>query len=79
MRPGLGSKEQKKDRTIKAILNKTEKGINVQVIEDHELVCFHDRIIVPRTLQNRIVAWYHEYLVHPGETHMIDTMSKLYY
>ena len=53
MRPSLVSKEQQKDKTIKAILNKTEKGINIQVIEDHELVCFHDRIIVPRKLQIR--------------------------
>ena len=28
----------------------------------------NDKIVIPKTLQRRVVEWYHWYLCHPGET-----------
>jgi hypothetical protein len=30
------------------------------------IVHYNDRIAVPKTLQKRILDWYHEVLMHPG-------------
>jgi hypothetical protein len=57
-------------------------------IEGAELVTHHKLIVIPKTLQNRIVAWYHYYLAHPGMTRLEATlretmtwpsMRKIYY
>ena len=79
MRPRLVSHEQQKDIVIKALLEKGLNEVTTETVEDATLVMFKGRIVVPKTLQKRIVAWYHEYLIHPGETRMIETMSKLYF
>ena len=31
-------------------------------------VTFDERIVVPKSLQQRTVKWYHDRLMHPGET-----------
>ena len=32
------------------------------------LIVRNDKIVIPKTLQRRVVEWYHWYLCHPGET-----------
>ena len=68
MRLRLVSHEQQKDTVIKALLEKGLSEVTTETVEDAILVMFKGRIVVPKTLQRRIVAWYHEYLIHPGET-----------
>ena len=31
-----------------------------------ELVCYNNKIVVPKSAQNRVIDWYHHYLGHPG-------------
>ena len=45
---------------------------------EHELITFSDKICVPRTLQQKAVEWYHELLMHPGETRTAATLSMYY-
>ena len=40
------------------------------------LICFNDKIVVPKTLQTRLVNWYHTHLCHPGETRTEATIKQ---
>ena len=37
------------------------------------------RIVIPAELQPRVLDWYHEILVHPGENRMEKSLTSLYY
>ena len=37
------------------------------------------KIVIPPELQPRILDWYHEILVHPGENRMEKSLTSLYY
>ena len=43
---------------------------------DQEQITFQGKILVPKRLQGRIVAWYHEYLLHPGGTRLYKTINQ---
>ena len=49
------------------------------LIEGVELITNNNRIVVPSSLQGRIIAWYHEYLVHPGMDRQAKTMAQTLY
>ena len=36
----------------------------------------HSKVYIPSKLQSRVVAWYHEYLVHPGEKRTEETIRQ---
>ena len=36
--------------------------------KSYSLLCYSGKILIPKTLQKRIVEWYHTTLLHPGET-----------
>ena len=38
------------------------------------LIVHNDKIVIPKTLQRRVVEWYHWYLCHPGETRTENTI-----
>jgi transposase InsO family protein len=40
----------------------------MQHIEGFDLLCVKDKIYIPQSLRQRVLSWYHEYLLHPGET-----------
>ena len=40
------------------------------------IICKNDKIVVPETLQQRVMDWYHHRLKHPGETRMEKTISQ---
>ena len=40
------------------------------------LICYKDKIVVPKSLQRRIVQWYHTHLCHPGETRTEATVKQ---
>ena len=48
---------------------------STRVVEGHELITYQGKIVVPKTLQSRIIAWYHQYLAHPGSDHMEKTLN----
>ena len=37
------------------------------------------KLIIPKTLQTRAVAWYHHYLQHPGHTRLEETLRSAMY
>jgi Integrase zinc binding domain len=50
-----------------------EKGLSkphysMQHFEGYDLLCLMDKIIIPQSLRQRVLSWYHEYLLHPGQT-----------
>ena len=40
------------------------------------VLCLNDKILVPKSLQQRIVQWYHTTLCHPGETRTEQTIRQ---
>ena len=40
------------------------------------LICVKDKIVIPKTLQHKIVQWYHTNLCHPGETRTEATIRQ---
>ena len=44
-----------------------------------ELIVRDDKVVVPKTLQERAVAWYHDILLHPGEKRTELTISQHFY
>jgi hypothetical protein len=50
-----------------------EKGLaqlhcSIQHIEGYDLLCYKDKIYIPQSLIQGVLSWYHEYLLHPGQT-----------
>ena len=43
------------------------------------LLCFSDRIVVPKVLQTKILEWYHYLLVHPGRDRTLKSISQHFY
>jgi len=44
--------------------------------KERELIVYKDKIVVPQTLQKRIVDWYHTFLCHPGINRTEETISQ---
>ena len=76
--PALIMKEQKKDKALQKSFERSPDAYSTKVIEDSEVITLKGKIVVPLALQGRIVAWYHEYLRHPGQTRMENTIGSLF-
>ena len=80
MSPKVVAKYQKKDKRLKkAIATSRSDGYKIKKVEGKELIHYKDKICVPDQLQDRILAWYHEYLVHPGKTRMEETIRGIFH
>jgi hypothetical protein len=69
MHTALIFKEQEKVKE----LGLREKGLSqphysMQHIEEYDLICYKEKIYIPQSLRQRILSWYHEYLLHLGQT-----------
>ena len=42
------------------------------------LICYKDKIVVPKVLQSKIVQWYHTYLCHPGLNRTEETIRQYF-
>ena len=40
------------------------------------LICINDKIVIPKTLQRRVVEWYHNHPCHPGTTRTELTIKQ---
>ena len=40
----------------------------MQHIEGYDLLCNKDKIYIPQSLRQKVLSWYHEYVLHPGQT-----------
>jgi transposase InsO family protein len=75
MHTALIFKEQMKVQGLR------EKGLSqpnysMQNIEGYDLLCFKDKIYIPQSLRQRVLSWYHEYLLHPGQTRTEQTIRN---
>ena len=43
------------------------------------LIVRNDKIVIPKTLQRRVMEWYHWYLCYPGETRTEHTIRLHYW
>ena len=77
--PSLVQKCQRQDKQLQALMKKPSKDFAKRNLENAELVTFKGRIYLPVALRSRVVAWYHEYLSHPGQTRMEKTLSQTLY
>jgi hypothetical protein len=62
-------KEQTK---VKGLIEKglAQPHYSIQHIEGYDLICYKENIQIPQSLRKlqRVLSWYHEYLLHPGQT-----------
>ena len=48
-------------------------------MEGVSLICYAKKIYVPKTLQQRVLIWYHHhYLCHPGGDRLANTLSMIF-
>jgi hypothetical protein len=74
---------QRKDRELKAYFKKNvimpHKDMGIQLIEDTKALCKKEKVIIPTSLHQRAVKWYHHYLQHPGQLRLEETMRSVMY
>ncbi len=67
----------------KVLVQNLKKGLNDLILKPfrsggktRQLICRHEKIVIPETLRCRIVEWYHNILCHPGETRTEQTIRQ---
>ena len=55
--------------------------ITVKVFDKTDVLVYGEkRLVIPnKQMQTNIVAWYHHYLQHPGETRLEETIKATMY
>jgi len=81
-------KEQLKDATVQKLQRETPERLSVlfedvgrregvdEVITIKNPVDGIERIIVPKSIQPKLLQWYHTMLVHPGMTRLYNTLHQ---
>ena len=79
----LINREQQLDKTLLATVEKDKKNFNLKEFHgggrSTRLLCYKDRIVIPKRLQKRVVEWYHYTLCHPGINRTEETISQHFY
>ena len=64
--------QQEDEELLKAVQENATNNYHLKTFRGGEkkysLICHSGKILIPKTLQKRIVEWYHTTLLHPGET-----------
>jgi hypothetical protein len=68
-------KEQSKVKGLR------EKGLaqphySIQHFVWYDLLCYKEKIYIPQALRQRVLSWYHEYLLYPGKTRTEKTIRN---
>jgi hypothetical protein len=74
--PSLIQREQAKDKTLQRLQKEQPDEFGTRELEKAQVITFKDRIYVPQALRDRIVAWYHDYLSHPGQSKNVQYASQ---
>jgi hypothetical protein len=71
------AEEQLKDKSLQQhkVLMKLEETL----IKNTYVLCKEGKLVIPKTLQHKAVAWYHHYLQHPGHTRLEETLRAVMY
>ena len=78
MKPALIAREQRKDKKIRKNFDSDKQEFQFRRVEGTKLLTYQGKIVIPDSLQGRVIAWYHKYLAHPGENRMEATLRELY-
>jgi hypothetical protein len=74
---------QRKDQELKAYFKKNailpQKDMGIQLIEDTKVPSKNEKVIIPMSLHQQVVKWYHHYLQHPGHSRLKETMRSMMY
>ena len=79
---------QDDDKTLMHLLKKDKRfhlknfhGAGLLGIQgaEWELLCYNNRIVIPKSLQENVLEWYHYILVHPGRDRTLKTISQHFY
>ena len=65
--PDLIRHYQQQDKQLR-LTARTNPRFTIKDVEKHPLILNNDKIVIPDALQARILDWYRQILVHPGET-----------
>ena len=74
--PKLIQKYQKKDKVLQRHFAMKSHDYGTITIENIKVMTYRGKIYIPFVLQKRVVAWYHEYLAHPGMTRTEATIRQ---
>jgi hypothetical protein len=78
--PPLIKKYQDTDEQLNLLVQGTNgQGFATTKVKDVELITFRCKIYMPKELQSRVVAWYHEYLAHPEEKRTEETICQWFH
>eukprot|EP00804_Cyclotella_cryptica_P007817 CCRYP_001403-RB/>CCRYP_001403-RB protein AED:0.40 eAED:0.64 QI:0/0/0/1/0/0/3/0/379 len=55
------------------------KGYSTQLVENTNVLCKDGKMVIPKSLQHRALAWFHHYLQHPGTKRLKETLRLLMY
>ena len=71
------AEEQIKDKGLQQ--QKVTSKFEETLIESTYVLCKNGKMILPKTLQHRAIAWYHHYLQHPGHSRLEETLRAAMY
>ena len=74
------AREQNKDKNLFKLSKSNTPGFHIKAFcwggKKREFICHNDKIVIPASLQKRVVEWYHTILCHPGETRTEQTIRQ---
>ena len=78
------AEEQRKDRHLKSYFNldkpKKNARFMIRVVSNTDVILDEKgRLVIPHSLQDRVIQWYHHYLQHPGMTRLEETIKATMY
>ena len=65
--------EQHSDKSLHALLS--DDNYEMLLIENTKVRCKNGKLVIPKSLQNQVVQWYHHYLQHPGKSCLEETIK----
>jgi transposase InsO family protein len=79
----LISQAQLKDKSLLKIRDKKDSPYEVQNFlsagKQVPLICYNGKMVIPTSLQKRVIEWYHNYLSHPGINRTEETIGQHLY
>jgi hypothetical protein len=63
---------QNHDHTLNTMADK--HGCTTQLVENIKVLHKDGKMVIPTSLQQHPVVWYHNYLQHPGNKHLEETL-----
>ena len=64
---------------LKKLIKAEKEDITENIIKGHKIVLYNNCVYILLQLQEWIIDWYHQYLVHLGITRMEETIKQIFY